>query len=94
MHISFADYFVNPETLKPLSLEIFERDGDIINSGVFKNENSKYPIKDGIPRFITVLENYANSFGFQWGKWPRVQFESDNIEKPMEGHTRKIVLII
>ena len=90
MHISFAEYFVDPETLKPLFLEIFERDGDLIRSGVFKNENAKYPINGGIPRFIIDSENYSNSFGFQWKKWSRIQFESDNIGKPMEGHTCKM----
>ena len=90
MHISFAEYFVDPITLKPLSLEIFERDEDIIKEGNQKNEDSVYPIKGGIPRLITDTKNYTNSFGFQWDKWPRVQFESDNIGKPMEGHIRKI----
>ena len=90
MHTFFADYYVDPITLKPLSLEIFERDKDIIIEGNLKNEDSIYPIKDGIPRFIQQSNNYANSFGFQWEKWARIQFESDNIGKPMEGHTRKM----
>ena len=90
MHISFAEYFVDPYSKKPLLLEIFEKNGDQIKEGILKNKDSSYPIKGGIPRFITGSDNYANSFGFQWGKWPRVQFESDNIGKPMEGHTRKM----
>ena len=49
MHISFIEYFVDPETLKPILLEIFERDGDIIKEGILKNKDSFYPIKDGIP---------------------------------------------
>ena len=43
-----------------------------------------------LPYETHLRNNYANSFGFQCGKWPRVQFESDNIGKPMEGHTRKM----
>ena len=90
MHKSFIKYFIDPNTQESLSLEIFEKEGDIIKEGILKNKDSVYPIKDGIPRFVQKSSNYANSFGFQWGKWPRVQFESDNIGKPMEGHTRKM----
>ena len=90
MHISFAEFFVDPYSKEPLLLEIFEKNGDQIKEGILKNKDSFYFIKGGIPRFITGSDNYANSFGFQWGKWPRVQFESENIGKPMEGHTRKM----
>ena len=60
MHPFFADYFVDPYSKEPLLLEIFERDGDIIRSGIFRNENAKYPIEDGIPRFVQQSSNYAN----------------------------------
>ena len=90
MYSFFADYFVDPDTKEPLILEIFEKNGDQINEGILKNKNSVYPVKGGIPRFVTSSDNYANSFGFQWEKWSRIQFESDNIGKPMEGHTRKM----
>ena len=90
MHIAFAEYFVDPYSNEPLLLEIYENKGDQIKEGILKNKDSVYPIKNGIPRFVQKSNNYANSFGFQWRKWSRIQFESDNIGKPMEGHTRKM----
>ncbi len=36
-----------------------------------------YPIRNGIPRFVDA-ENYAESFGFQWKKFSRVQLDSYN----------------
>jgi SAM-dependent methyltransferase len=34
-----------------------------------------YPVIGGIPRFCN-LENYSSSFGFQWDKFDRTQFDS------------------
>tara|TARA_S200000501_G_C20869888_1_gene763749 strand:- start:6753 stop:7721 length:969 start_codon:yes stop_codon:yes gene_type:complete len=86
MDLSFAKYFVDPICKSPLNLEIHEKIGNRVISGLFKNEKSEYPIIKGIPRFVSNF-NYSNSFGFQWGKWPHIQFESENIGKPMQGHT-------
>lgn len=36
-----------------------------------------YPIRNGIPRFVDP-GNYAESFGFQWKKFSRVQLDSYN----------------
>lgn len=36
-----------------------------------------YPIKNSIPRFVHS-ENYAESFGFQWQKFSKVQLDSYN----------------
>lgn len=48
-----------------------------------------YPVIKGIPRFVGV-EHYSGSFGYEWRKWPQVQFESENIGSTMEGHTTKM----
>lgn len=91
MHISFVDYFVDPQTKEPLELEITNLEGEFVESGFLKSSTNRYPIVRGIPRFVEFKSaNYSKSFGYQWHKWPRVQFESDNINKPMEGHTRKM----
>ncbi len=91
MHISFADSFIDPKTGELLVLEVTERNDDFIEKGFLKSSTNQYPIVNGIPRFVDFeLTNYSKSFGYQWHKWPRVQFESDNIGKPMEGHTRKM----
>ena len=36
------------------------------------------------------MGSYSHSFGYQWHRWPKVQFESENVGKPMEGHTRQM----
>jgi SAM-dependent methyltransferase len=95
MHISFVEYLVDPETKESLELEVTESKGDLVESGFLKSGANKYPIVRGIPRFVEFKsKNYSKSFGYQWHKWPRVQFESDNIGKPMEGHTRRMWEII
>jgi len=48
-----------------------------------------YPIVRGVPRFVSE-ENYAASFGRQWNRWPRVQFEAENEGLPMAGHTTRM----
>ncbi len=86
MDLSFVKYFVDPKCKSPLDLEIHEKVGNRVISGLFKSEKSEFPIIKGVPRFVSKI-NYSNSFGFQWGKWPLIQFESENIGKPMQGHT-------
>jgi SAM-dependent methyltransferase len=49
----------------------------------------EYPIVGGVPRFVPA-ESYASSFGYQWNRWPRVQFDSENEGGPMRGHTRRM----
>jgi 2-polyprenyl-3-methyl-5-hydroxy-6-metoxy-1,4-benzoquinol methylase/uncharacterized protein YbaR (Trm112 family) len=36
-----------------------------------------YPVKDGIPRFVPAT-NYADSFGYQWNKFAKLQLDSAN----------------
>jgi len=88
MHISFIDYFVDPETKEALTLEVVDKEGDFIETGTLKSSTNRYPIIREIPRFIPYKEdNYSSSFGKQWHRWPKVQFESENKGKSMEGHT-------
>ena len=54
---------------------------------------TSYPIVRGIPRFVDQ-ENYASSFGYEWNRWPRVQFEDENAGRPMAGHTTRMWEII
>jgi SAM-dependent methyltransferase len=77
-----------PETGAPLRLEIVERDpgGLIVSGALLSPAGRRYPIVRGIPRFVSG-ERYASSFGFEWQRWPRVQFEADNVGGPMAGHT-------
>jgi SAM-dependent methyltransferase len=89
MHRDFADFFVDPLTHEPLALEVTrERAGNVLD-GRFVSPTGSYPIVDGIPRFVDhQTPAYADSFGYQWTRWPRVQFESENQGLPMEGYTQ------
>lgn len=91
MHKKFAEYFIDPITNEPLELLVTERQGDIIISGSLKSSSSEFPIIRGIPRFVDFeLKNYTDSFSYEWKRWPKVQFESENLGKPMEGHTQNM----
>ncbi|MCI5064510.1 methyltransferase domain-containing protein [bacterium] len=85
----FLPLLVDPVTKKPLLLEERSSDGDDVLEGFLVSETARYPITRGIPRFVSD-EGYSGNFGYQWKKWSRVQFESENIGKPLEGHTRKM----
>jgi SAM-dependent methyltransferase len=91
MHRKFERFFREPQTGTRLRLEVTSERNDVIESGAFISESSgaRYPIVRGVPRFVAFeSENYAASFGYQWRRWPKLQFESENVGKPMEGHTR------
>lgn len=90
MNLSFLPYLVDPATGECLELFVEKRNGDSIIEGMLSSTSNKYPIVRGIPRFSGYQDkaNYTNSFGYQWNKWSKLQFESENIGKPMEGHTR------
>lgn len=92
MHISFLPYLADPYTQELLDLSIDSREGDFIIEGSLASKSNRYPIVRGIPRFAGYNHphNYSKSFGYQWNKWSKVQFESANIGGPMEGHTLKM----
>jgi len=91
MHIKFLKFLVDPATKEPLHLEIIKRDGDLIESGVLKSTADEYPIVRGVPRFSGYkFDPYVASFGYQWKKWSKVQFESENVGQPMQGHTLRM----
>jgi len=89
MHIQFLDYLVDPKTHEALELQITQSEGDEIIEGQLRSPSNTYPIRDGVPRFV-VDEGYSGNFGYQWNKWSRVQFDSENIGKPFEGHTTQM----
>ena len=91
MHVKFIDYLCDPITKEPLVLD--EKNSIVLNGicneGVLLSKSNSYPITNGVIRFVPK-SNYSESFGWQWNYWPRVQFDSENIGKPMEGHTTKM----
>ena len=62
-----------------------------VQSGTLVTEDGahRYPVVRGIPRFVE-REVYAQSFGYEWRKWSRVQFESENVGQTMAGHTERM----
>ncbi len=89
MNLDFLDLLCDPNTHEPLTIEIVERVGNNVITGSLSSKSNSFPIIRGVPRFNSNHEsfNYTKSFGYQWNKWPSIQFEEENIDKPMQGHT-------
>lgn len=88
MHPQYLSILACPETHAALELTIYERsaNGTVFTGELTSAHGAVYPIIRGIPRFVGK-EHYAASFGYEWTRWPRAQFESENVGKPMAGHT-------
>lgn len=76
----------DPETHADLTLTDAVYDGDDIVSGTLVSPTNQYHIVSGIPRFVRD-EGYSDNFGYQWNRWARIQFEDQNVGRPMQGHT-------
>lgn len=85
-HLSFL---CDPETRQELRIDDPIFNGDDIVSGTLRSSSNVYPIINGIPRFVKD-EGYSDNFGYQWNRWARVQFEDQNVGRPMEGHTTRM----
>ena len=90
MHPSFLQYLVDPKTHEALKMVCNKKEGEFVVEGFLISSSNSYPIVRGIPRFSGYKDahNYTRSFSYEWNKWSRLQFESENIGKPMEGYTR------
>jgi len=86
MKPSFLNVLCDPFTRENLRIQdaLYE-DGDII-SGKLVSPSNVFSIHNGIPRFVSN-QGYSDNFGYQWNRWARVQFDDQNIGRPMEGHT-------
>src|SRR3954468_11188570 len=91
MHPKFLPFLCCPESREPLTLHADRTlaSGMVLSGELRSASGKRYPIVRGIPRFVAA-EQYASSFGFEWTRWPRVQFESENVGRPMEGHTTRM----
>src|SRR5208337_2854717 len=92
MHVSFLPALVDPQTRTPLHLVAEEQHGEMVVTGKLLNGTGAiYPIVRSIPRFAGFDENtHVRNFGYQWNRWPRVQFEDENVGRPMAGHTKSM----
>src|ERR1700742_3608660 len=91
MHPKFLDILRCPESGDPLVLHSRHVNhlGMVMTGMLTAPSGRCYPIVRGVPRFVAA-ENYAASFGYEWNRWPRVQVEAENQERPMAGHTTRM----
>ncbi len=92
MHEKFLHILHCPKSRQNLILSVENRSASgLIESGTLTSQDGRfsYPIIKGIPRFVQD-QQYTDTFGFEWKKWSRVQFEDENQHGPMQGHTRKM----
>lgn len=90
MHEKFLKHLCCPKTGLPLKLTCGEvRNTGFIISGALSTDTDSYPIVNGIPRFVES-ELYSDSFGFEWTRFPELQFDSNNLEGPFTGYTRSM----
>lgn len=82
-------FLCDPITKEELTIINPIFDGEEIISGKLCSPSNSYKIVNGIPRFVEE-NNYSNNFGYQWNRWARIQFEDQNINKPMQGHTTEM----
>ena len=91
MHARFLDLLCCPETREALTLDaqVTLQNGTVWAGTLRSPSGRQYPIVRGVPRFVD-RERYAASFGWEWGRWPRVQFDSENAGGPMAGHSTRM----
>ena len=91
MHPKFLNLLCCPETGEAVSLQsLVTLENGMVWAGELRTDSGRvYPIVRGVPRFVD-RQQYAASFGWEWGRWPRVQFESENAGRPMAGHTTRM----
>jgi SAM-dependent methyltransferase len=91
MHPQFLDLLCCPVTGEALTLEAVQTapNGMIIEGALVSASGKRYPIVRGVPRFVGA-EQYAASFGYEWTRFPRVQFEDENVGRPLAGHTTRM----
>ncbi len=88
MNPDFLPYLADPVSGCPLTLHPTRLDGGDVVEGRLTSPRASYPIVAGIPRFADAA--YVASFGSQWERWRRVQFDRDNIGGPMDGYTGRM----
>jgi len=91
MNPKFLDLLCCPQTGEPLHLDSSKTSskGRVVSGALISRSGRRYPIVRGVPRFVGE-EDYTSSFGYEWNRWARVQFDSENLGKSMAGHTTRM----
>src|SRR5947208_435804 len=79
MRKHFLDLLVCPECAGPLELDCRAEDAHAVLEGELRCSNCErvFPIRNRIPRFIEG-RTYAESFGWQWNRFHKLQRDSYN----------------
>lgn len=92
MHKKFMKYLRCPRTGQELELTVDEsRESGFIISGSLATATTTYPIINGIPRFVDA-EYYTDSFGFEWTRFPDLQFDRNNLSNEFVGYTKNMFM--
>ena len=77
MNIELLDLLRCPMTGQRLTIEGDPNHAAVINAGWLVSDDGqhRYPIRDGIPRFVPQ-SNYADNFGMQWNHFRQTQLDS------------------
>ncbi len=91
MHPDFLSVLCCPQTGAALELRASSTrgDGQVIAGELVSALRTRYPIVNGVPRFVDNA-GYAESFGVEWSRWSTTQFDSENVGRPMAGHTARM----
>ena len=91
MHPRFLSLLRCPRTGEAFTLEATTTDprGGVQEGRLRTAGGVVYPILRGVPRFVEQ-ESYSGSFGYEWSRWPRVQFDSENEGGALAGHTTQM----
>ena len=54
--------------------------GDAVDNGLLgcAGCGASWPVRNGVPRFVTVYKDYAGGFGFHWQRWSHTQIDRLN----------------
>ena len=88
-HLKFLQDPYDGGELKLEIVEYYEGSETNVKVGFLIGEKFTYEILNGIPRFVKT-QGYSGNFGMQWKRWPRIQYEENNIGTQMEGYTRSM----
>lgn len=71
-------HLVCPTCKCELELAIQSEENDRVREGTLSCRSCArdYPIRNFIPRFLLSATNYAETFGFEWNRHPRTQYDS------------------
>lgn len=84
MKIRLLDLVVCPDCKEPLQVRPGAESGEeILEGSLHCPRGHSYPIVNGIPRFVPA-EFYAESFGFQWNRFSKVQLDVFNDTRESE----------